>query len=165
MRATGVLLALPLPLAAAPPSPTHLPSASQPYSEHTSRAHLLDLGDERSLTPTQPRDIQAIYRPVHTHAVAPGERIVAQDYALEEFFAHTLAHKARRRQVAAEIARLNGMLGFVHLDAHIVTTRALTPAQIDAYERARGYGRENRGDADEADKKPARARTHGAHPY
>ena len=193
MRAVGVLLALPLLLAAAPsPSnsadPSYVDDTSRPLkalsaediaalregrgmglskpaelNRHPGPRHVLDLADKLGLTPAQRRDIQAIYDHMHTRAVALGERIVAQEYALEKLFAHTPAPAARVRQVTPDIARLNGMLRFVHLDAHIATARALTPAQIDAYDRLRGYARDRpRGKSAPT---PPPAEAHGAHAH
>ena len=199
MRATGVLLALPLLLAAAPPSSTTPPSTNPPAVEarapkalsaddiaalragggmglakpaelnrHPGPRHVLDLADKLDLTPAQRRDTQAIYDRMHTQAVALGERIVAQEQALEALFADNApAPSARVRQVTTDIARLNGMLRFVHLGAHIATARVLTPAQIDAYDRLRGYTHDRprvKPDA-EPNAKPAPAHNHGSHAH
>lgn len=170
MRATGVLLALPLLLAAAPPTttpPSANPSAHEAHApkalsaddiaalragggmglakpaelnRHPGPRHVLDLADKLALTPAQRRDVQAIYDHMHSQATALGARIVAQEQALDALFADNAPAPATRvRQVTTDIARLNGMLRFVHLGAHIATARVLTPAQIDAYDRLRGY--------------------------
>lgn len=204
MRATGVPLALPLLLAAAPLSSTAQPSTNANPSSSAARAlnalsaddvaalrdghgmglekpaelnrhpgpgHVLDLADKLDLTPAQRRDTQAIYDRMHTHAIALGARIVAQEHALEALFADNAPTAATRvRQVITDIARLNGMLRFVPLGAHIATARALTPAQIDAYDRLRGYVHYRpRGAFVKPDAKPAPtptpAHTHGAHTH
>lgn len=109
-------------------------------NRHPGPRHVLDLADKLALAPAQRRDIQAIYDRMHTQATALGARIVAQEQALDTLFAENApAPAARVRQVTTDIARLNGMLRFVHLDAHIATARVLTWAQIDAYYRLRGH--------------------------
>ena len=134
-------------------------------NRHPGPRHVLDLAAELNLTPAQRREIQAIFDRMHTQAVALGERIVAQEHALEKLFMHAPARAPAVRQVTTDIGRLNGMLRFVHLQAHIDTTKALTPTQIASYDRLRGYA--NSRPAAEADARPAPAphAAHGAHTH
>lgn len=164
MRALGVLLcALPLLLAAAPPSPyvndksralkalsaddiaalragsgMGLSKAAE-LNRHPGPRHVLDLADALKLSAAQRVQVRTIYDRMHTDAVALGERIVAQESALDKLFAEAPVQATAAQKITDDIARLNGALRFAHLNAHIETTRALMPAQIDAYERLRGY--------------------------
>jgi Spy/CpxP family protein refolding chaperone len=44
------------------------------------------------------------------------------------------------RAAVAEIARLQGELRAVHLEAHLEMKAILTPGQVEAYDHRRGYG-------------------------
>lgn len=164
MRAVGVLFcALPLMLAAAPPSPYVEDKArtlkalsaddiaalragrgmglskSAELNRHPGPRHVLDLADALKLSAAQRAQIQTTYDRMHADAIMLGERIVAQELALDKLFNAPPAPAETVKQVTTQLARLNGALRFTHLNAHIDTTRVLTPAQIGAYERLRGY--------------------------
>ena len=134
-------------------------------NRHPGPRHALDFAAELNLTPAQQREIQAIFDRMHTQAVALGERIVAQEQALEKLFIHTPAPALAVRQVTTDIGRLNGMLRFVHLQAHIDTTKVLTPAQIESYDRLRGYANSRRRAEPDAQPTPAPHAAHGAHTH
>lgn len=122
-------------------------------NRHPGPRHALDLADKLDLTPVQRREIQAIYDRMHTQAVALGGRIVAQESALDQLFADSpTAPPARVRAVTTDIARLNGLLRFAHLEAHIATARALTRTQVETYDRLRGNAHSRA--ADTATSKP-----------
>ncbi len=101
--------------------------------------HALELATELDLAPTVIARIRLIADSMRVRAVDLGERIVTAERELDRAFAARTADDGRLRAATTEIARLQGELRYTHLGAHIAVTALLTPAQIERYQRARGY--------------------------
>lgn len=101
--------------------------------------HVLDMADSLGLTETQRRDIEAIRKRMSDEAVRIGEGIVQKETELSRRFEHAHIDAETLRAMTAEIATLQGELRFTHLSAHLDTRAALTPQQIEIYDRLRGY--------------------------
>ena len=102
--------------------------------------HVLDLADKLELSAPQRARIQAIFDRMHTRAKHLGSDIVAQERELDRLFAERRVERAKLVRIANRVAALQGELRLTHLLAHVETTALLSPAQIQRYDTARGYG-------------------------
>lgn len=100
--------------------------------------HVLDLKKELAITPEQESRVDAIRRAMLERAQAIGRRIVELEQGLDAAFKAERITDADLKQRAGEIAKLQGELRTVHLQAHIVTKRVLTPEQVKKYYELRG---------------------------
>jgi Spy/CpxP family protein refolding chaperone len=101
--------------------------------------HVLDAADELKLTPAQTAALQGFFAEMRAAALPLGRALVARETELDRLFSGHEATEPALATLTAEIGRLEGELRAVHLRAHIRTQRLLTPAQVDAYNRLRGY--------------------------
>ena len=101
--------------------------------------HVIELAAQLELTPEQRSGVQRIFDRMKTRATEIGTAIVAAEKALDEAFGARTIDAASLRARTSEIARLQGELRNVHLAAHLETKAVLTPAQLAAYSRLRGY--------------------------
>ena len=102
-------------------------------------AHVLALAEPLSLTDPQRADTQAVFARMQAEARSLGERLVAEERALDRAFAdHTVTPEALAAATAS-IAALQGRLRDVHLRAHLEQVRILTPVQVARYAALRGY--------------------------
>ena len=102
-------------------------------------AHILEMGDEIDLTPDQEAQIEAIRARMQAEAIRVGTRLVEHEAELDKAFASGSISAEDLRRSLAEIEAARGELRFVHLAAHLETPRILTPHQVMAYNRLRGY--------------------------
>lgn len=102
--------------------------------------HVLELADSLQLSEVQRTATQQIYARMHAEAVRLGPLIVAQEQALDRLFAHQQTVGSKLQEVVREIARLQGELRLVHLQAHVDMQAVLAPEQIATYDALRGYG-------------------------
>ena len=101
--------------------------------------HVLELAVELELSATQRSRVEAIRLAMLDEARRLGEEIVARERHLDMRFANRHIDDAKLRAATAEIAKLYGELRFAHLRAHLETRTLLTAAQIEGYDRLRGY--------------------------
>ena len=102
-------------------------------------AHVLALAEPLGLTGPQRANTQAVFARMQAEARSLGERLVAEERALDRAFAdHTMTPDALAAATAS-IAALQGRLRDVHLRAHLEQVRILTPGQVARYATLRGY--------------------------
>lgn len=101
--------------------------------------HALDLGDDLGLSPDQRARVRGVLDRMRAAAIPAGERYLAALQVLEDGFRTGAITEAELPERVAEVSRLQGELVAVHLAAHLQTAAALTPEQITAYARLRGY--------------------------
>jgi hypothetical protein len=70
-----------------------------------------------------------------------GERIIAEEAALDRMFAGPTITSAMLTAVTARIATVQGELRAAHLRYHLTMRDTLTPDQIALYDEKRGYRR------------------------
>ena len=102
-------------------------------------SHVLELSSPLVLTSAQRQQTQAIYDRMHNAAVLLGRQIVDREASLDTLFAGRKADSDQVERLTREIATLQAQLRFVHLRAHLEMVAVLMPAQIDTYQRLRGY--------------------------
>jgi len=101
--------------------------------------HALELADSLGLSPAQREAFEALRQKMSGETVSLGEQIIEAERQLEQRFAHAHIDAIVLREATDRIAGLYGRLRYTHLAAHIETRALLTPEQIAAYDRLRGY--------------------------
>ena len=101
--------------------------------------HVLELADSLALTAGQRQAVEAIRVRMSGEAVKLGEQIIEAERQLDQRFAHAHIDAAALREMTSRIAELYGILRYTHLAAHLETRAVLTPGQVSAYDRLRGY--------------------------
>ena len=101
--------------------------------------HLLDLAGELGLGGAQIERIDEIHRNMKARAIAKGEAILEAERHLSDLFASGQPSAARLRQMTEHLGLMRGQLQAIHLLAHVEAAAELTPAQIEGYDRLRGY--------------------------
>jgi Spy/CpxP family protein refolding chaperone len=109
--------------------------------------HVLELAAPLHLSDTQRAETQKIYDQMRQEAMRLGQLIVAEEQDLNRLFATQEVNSVSLRAVISEIARLQGDLRLVHLQAHVDMQRLLSAEQIAAYEGLRGYSAGGRTEA------------------
>jgi len=103
-------------------------------------AHVLELAAQLDLTPEQKIKTEALFKKMQARAVSLGTELIDEERALDRLFVSHAVNSESIGQALARIGRLQGQVRQVHLDAHIEQTALLTPAQVEKYNRLRGYG-------------------------
>ena len=103
--------------------------------------HVLDLAQELALTPEQLEQTQSIFDAMQSSAKRLGRELLAAEADLDRAFANDAIDADTLRDALLHIGELRARLRFVHLDAHLQQKNLLTDAQIDSYDRHRGYDR------------------------
>lgn len=101
--------------------------------------HVLDLADQLALSDAQRTEIQAVFDRMDRDAKAIGTEIIERERALDARFARGEVGRVDVERAIEEIAQLQGRLRFMHVDAHLLTARAMTQRQIAMYDHLRGY--------------------------
>jgi hypothetical protein len=101
--------------------------------------HVLEFAERLELTPQEKLDTELIFTKMQTHAIRVGADLIEEERALDRLFASRSVNPENLRQALARIGALQTQLRQVHLDAHIEQTELLAPAQVEKYNRLRGY--------------------------
>lgn len=102
-------------------------------------AHLLELQDEIPLDAAQIDALEQLFLAMQASAIAEGERLIAQELALEAAFRDGTVTETSLRAQLDEIAATQARLRFIHLRTHLETPALLSAAQIERYNVLRGY--------------------------
>lgn len=101
--------------------------------------HVLDLSSELNLSEEQRLKTEKIYNAMHESAVQLGKQIVGKEKELDALFNTGIITDGDLKGIVREIARLQGELRIVHLQAHLEMKQILTKEQIEKYDGLRGY--------------------------
>lgn len=102
--------------------------------------HVLELRDALGLSAEQADQIGRIRDEMSVSARRIGSEIIDGEAAMERAFGTGFADESFVAAATTRLGRLQGELRAVHLVAHLRTAKLLTPVQITAYDKARGYG-------------------------
>jgi len=102
-------------------------------------AHVIELKDKLGLSPAQLSAVEAAFARMSGAAKPLGTELIERERQLERTFRDGSADAGAIAAATAEIGALQGGLRAVHLAAHIETRAILTPTQLTAYDRLRGY--------------------------
>ena len=103
-------------------------------------AHVVELADSLSLSDAQRSKAQELFAAMKAETIPIGEKLIAQEAALDRQFAARTVTEASLAAATQEIAATQGALRAAHLKYHLVTLRMLIPHQIHRYAELRGYG-------------------------
>jgi Spy/CpxP family protein refolding chaperone len=101
--------------------------------------HVLELAEDLKITPEQQRQVQHLFDQMQPQAIDLGKQILEAEAALEQAFRTETITEATLEQQLAETGRLEAQLRFIHLRTHLATLDILSPHQVMAYNRLRGY--------------------------
>jgi hypothetical protein len=101
--------------------------------------HTLDLADQLGLSDGQRARVQQLFNEMSAEAAPLGERLVAQETALDQLFAERTVEHDTLAIATAAIGETQGELRRVHLKYHLLTRPLLTASQVHRYAELRGY--------------------------
>jgi len=107
--------------------------------------HVLEMGDELELTAEQRESIGTIYGNVKAKSVELGTELVEKDEALAALFTSGSVSTGDVEKLAREIGELQGRVRAEHLNAHVETFDALTPAQREQLSSMQGMHQMHQG--------------------
>lgn len=102
-------------------------------------AHLLELKGQIGLRPGQVAAMQSLFESMRRAAITEGERLIAQEQALDDAFRRRAVTADSLRAMLLSIEASRAALRYIHLAAHLATPALLTEAQITRYNELRGY--------------------------
>ena len=101
--------------------------------------HVLELATPLQLSDEQQRRTEGLFQAMKAQAVALGERVLAEEATLDRLFADQQITEATLDEITRRAAVAQGRLRAAHLRFHLAMLEVLTPQQIEAYRRLRGY--------------------------
>ncbi len=113
-------------------------------------AHVLELADRLGLSAEQKARTRTLFDAMEAKAKGLGKALVEEETRLDRLFESRRISRGQLKSSIAEIARLQGELRRVHLEAHLAQTELLTHAQIANYAELRGYEAAGHAGADAA---------------
>jgi hypothetical protein len=102
-------------------------------------SHLLELADQLGLSNAERNTVRGLFEAMKAETIPIGERLIAQETALDKLFAE---HKVTPETLAVATAEIGGTqakLRDAHLRYHLSTVALLQPSQIKRYAELRGY--------------------------
>lgn len=101
--------------------------------------HTLELAEPLKLTPEQQARTREVFARMQTEARALGSEVIAAERALDALFRDRTVTPEKLAAATEAAARAQGRLRAAHLRHHLEMMEVLTPGQVDAYKRLRGY--------------------------
>jgi hypothetical protein len=102
--------------------------------------HVLELADALQLSNEQRTRTKALFDAMKGETIPIGERIIAEETALDRLFADKQVTQVSLDAATLRIAAAQGALRAGHLRYHLAMMDVLTPAQVTRYTELRGYG-------------------------
>jgi Spy/CpxP family protein refolding chaperone len=102
-------------------------------------AHVLELAAALELSEAQRAKVQALYDAMRVETVPLGEKLLAEEVALDRQFAGKTVTEASLAATVQTIGATQAALRAAHLKYHLSTAALLTPVQIERYAALRGY--------------------------
>jgi LTXXQ motif family protein len=102
-------------------------------------SHLLELADRIGLTEVQQSKVKAMFEAMKAETIPIGERLLAQEAALDRLFADHKATPDTLTAATAQIGDTQAKLREAHLKYHLATVAVLDQSQIRRYDELRGY--------------------------
>src|SRR5215813_5702216 len=101
--------------------------------------HVLELADALQLSERQRTETKRLFEAMKAETVPIGERIIADEAALDRQFADKSVTRASLDEALSRIARNQAELRAAHLRYHLAMVELLSPAQTARYAELRGY--------------------------
>lgn len=102
-------------------------------------SHALELAEPLKLTAEQKGRTQALFAQMQQEAKAAGEEVIAAEAALDALFKAKAVTPVALRTATQNAAVAQGRLRETHLRYHLAMVELLSPEQVAAYNRLRGY--------------------------
>ena len=102
-------------------------------------SHVLELADQLQLNDAQRERVRQLYESMKAEAIPVGEKLIAQEAALDQAFARREILPVTLASLTAQIGETQGELRAVHLKYHLTTAELLSPHQRHRYAELRGY--------------------------
>jgi hypothetical protein len=102
-------------------------------------SHLLELADKLGLSDAQRNSARNMFEAMKAETILIGERLIAQEAALDRLFADHAITAEKLSAATAEIGTTQAALRAAHLKYHLSTAAMLEPSQIQQYSMLRGY--------------------------
>src|SRR6267154_5854467 len=102
-------------------------------------SHLLELADKIDLSDTQRNGARSMFEAMKAETTPIGERLIAQEAALDKLFADHAITPETLSAATAEIGVTQAKLRAAHLKYHLSTVAILEPSQIQQYSTLREY--------------------------
>jgi hypothetical protein len=102
-------------------------------------SHLLELADRLGLSDAQRSSARNMFEAMKAETIPIGERLIAQEAALDRLFADHVITPEKLSAATAEIGTTQAELRAAHLKYHLSTVAMLEPSQIQRYSVLRGY--------------------------
>jgi Spy/CpxP family protein refolding chaperone len=102
--------------------------------------HVLDLAEQLQLTDQQRAKTRSLFDAMKAEAVPIGERILADEIALDRLFAEHRITQAALAELTTRIGVAQGELRAAHLRYHLSMMDVLSADQVARYVALRGYG-------------------------
>ncbi len=104
-------------------------------------AHVLEMADrgEMHLNADQLARIRSLYQEMKDRATLVGLKLIEQERNLNNRFAAEEMTETELRRLLTQIGETTAELRYIHLSTHLETFPVLSPHQIEAYNRIRGY--------------------------
>ena len=103
-------------------------------------SHLLEFADKVGLSDAQRNSARGMFEAMKAETIPIGERLIAQEAALDKLFADHAVTPEKLSATTAEIGATQAELRAAHLKYHLSTVAMLEPSQIQQYSVLRGYG-------------------------
>ena len=105
--------------------------------------HVLELSDKLGLSSEQKSRIEDLFQSMRAEAVPLGEKLLAQEAALDQQFASHSITAESLKVATAQIGATQTELRETHLKYHLETAQILSAEQMQHYSMLRGYGSES----------------------
>src|SRR5215210_6137663 len=102
-------------------------------------SHVLELAPKIGLSDLQRSSIRAMLDTMKAETIPIGERLIAQEAALDKLFADHAITPENLSVAIAEIGATQAQLRAAHLRYHLLTVTILEPSQVQKYLMLRGY--------------------------
>ena len=106
-------------------------------------SHLLELADQLGLSDAQRNTVQGLFEAMKAETIPIGERLIAQETALDKLFAEHTVTPETLAAATAEIGITQARLRDAHLRYHLSTVPLLQASQMQRYAELRGYAESN----------------------
>jgi hypothetical protein len=100
---------------------------------------LLELADKLGLSDAQRNNARNLFEAMKAETIPIGERLIAQEAALDRLFADHTITAEKLSAATAQIGATQAQLRAAHLTYHLSTVAMLEPSQIQQYSALRGY--------------------------
>ena len=101
--------------------------------------HVLEFAEQLNLSAEQRRRVAEQHASMKAEAVSVGERLIAQETALDRHFKDRTITPENLATLTALIGETQGLLRAVHLKYHLAMAELLTAEQSRRYAELRGY--------------------------